>query len=165
MPFIIDLDWLIHWSTSSVLPQSVKEKTEWPSPERMSFLLKDSQLVSAVHLRPLTLMRMCSGTNNKSMTSPGSCYDALQLEKEIMLQSSTKTDLMPKSKTNQFLWGSRTCSCQTLLCTTVLWSPQWQETHTPCKNLLSTKHTSLSPWEQYTNIMHKTHQLITTVNS
>ena len=33
------------------------------------------------------------------------------------------------------------------------------------KNLLSTKHTSLSPRDQYTNIMHKTHQLITTVNS
>ena len=120
MPFIIDLDWLIHWSTSSVFPQSVKEKTEWPSPERMSFLLKDSQLVSAVHLRQWALMRMCSGTNNKSMTSPGSCYNALQLEKEIMLQSSTKTDLRPKSKTHQFLWGSTTCSCLTLLCTTVL---------------------------------------------
>jgi hypothetical protein len=64
-------------------------------------------------------MRMCSGTNNKSMTSPGSCYDALQLEKEIMLQSSEKTDLMPKSRTHQFLWGSRTCSdrlCSVLLC-------------------------------------------------
>ncbi|KAK0151621.1 T cell receptor alpha variable 3 [Merluccius polli] len=57
----------------------------------MSLLLKDTQLVYGVPLRPQVLTPICFGTNKISTTSPGSFCHALRMEKDLMLQSSTKT--------------------------------------------------------------------------
>ena len=51
---------------------------------------------------------------------------------------------MLKSTRHQFLWRSRSCSCLTLLCTTVLCSPQWQETPKLCTKTFGAKTTQYS---------------------
>ena len=61
-----------------------------------------------------------------------------------MLLTSRKSDLMLQSPTTQFLWRSRSFSCLTLLCTTVLCSPQWQETPKLCTKTFGAKTTQYS---------------------
>ena len=71
-----------------------------------------------------------------------SFYCNASVEQQVILQR--KRGLMLKLTGHQFLWRSRSCSCLTLLCTTVLCSPQWQETPKLCTKTFGAKTTEYS---------------------
>ena len=128
-PWINHLYWFISSSACSVLPQSVKEKTKWSRHQEMSLLLKETLSHSTALLRPVEQTTICSGINKMETTAPSSSLVVLHGIKGTQKLSSGR-DFHPHwiPPTNQFLWRSRSFMCLTLLCTTVLWGPQWQET-------------------------------------
>ena len=86
-----------------------------------------------------------SGTNRMETTDPNSSWAAL-----ILVRGKQRTSLGKDfhlrwiQPQDQFLWRSRSCRCLTLLCTTVLCSPQWQETPKLCTKTFGAKTTEYS---------------------
>ena len=108
------------------VPFQESKETVWPSQQDLWQLLRETKLCSTVHLRPQIQVHTFSGTNRKQLAPLSSYWWGLGMDLGTMNLSSRR-DLMLLWlwSPSWFLWGSRVCSCLTLLPTTVLWGPQW----------------------------------------
>ncbi|XDV27590.1 hypothetical protein PO909_031094 [Leuciscus waleckii] len=82
---------------------------------------------------PVTNTLVFIGTNIKPVDSQFTCSINSQLD-QAAVKKNLRKDFMQISnpQANVWIWRSPLLKCQTLLCITVLWCPQSQETQEHC---------------------------------
>jgi len=116
------------WLISKSIFQCAGDKTKLNNRQDKWLQMKQLKLLYCAITLPVILMHTSSGTNNYQTDHQHSFWVNFQLVKEL-LRMNSKTGFLQHwtPHQEQFHWWSRICVCLTLLCTTVLWSPQWMK--------------------------------------
>ncbi len=94
------------------------------------FLLRRVQVLHyPVFLLTLALQIISTGTVSMEDQNLNFLYSPTTLQKKLSSLLKIQDSLLMWQKGNMWIWRSPLLLYQTLLCTTVLCSPQWQETH------------------------------------
>ncbi len=94
------------------------------------FLLRRVQVLHyPVVLLTLALQIISTGTVSMEDQNRNFLYSPTTLQKKLRCLMKIQDSLLMWQKGNMWIWRSPPLLYQTLLCTTVLCSPQWQETH------------------------------------
>ncbi len=121
------------WLMAKSIFQCAGDKTKLNNLQDKWLQMKQLKLLYCAITLPavMLLMHTSFGTNNYQTDHQHSFWVNFQLVKELLRMNSKKDFLQHWTPhQEQFHWWSRICVCLTLLCTTVLWSPQWMK-HTP----------------------------------